>query len=283
MKYSVLSSRSLQFYTLFIFVFAIFFFYSFINIAKVYSSGIGRDNLKNVHAENSDNISKQSYYSLTFSNGYSAGIYDAQLHKLTTFTDMIYWFRDPLTERKNLLKEAYFGIKLENGETIWLKDITEKSLEYFEESGIISVTYSIDGMILECYYFAPFTSGKHNIVMMAVLKDAGNKKILDFIDSDSSVLTSRSENKIGGDLYYQVTLNLGSENLEEASLEKEIDFWRTFHSVEPAIPDKYRKLYRQSTAFLKMAQCRENGQILASLPPGEWSIAWTRDMCYAIA
>ena len=138
-------------------------------------------------------------------------------------------------------------------------------------------------MILECYYFAPFTSGKHNIVMMAVLKDAGNKKIVDFIDCDSSVLTSRSENRIGGDLHYQVTLNLGGENLEEASLEKEINFWQTFHSVEPAISDKYKKLYRQSTAFLKMAQCRENGQILASLPPGEWSIAWTRDMCYAIA
>ena len=283
MNYSVLSSRSLQFYRLFIFVSAILFFYSFVDIAKASSSGIGRDNLKNVYAENSDNISKQSYYSLTFSNGYSAGIYDAQLHKLTTFTDMIYWFRDPQTERKNLLKEAYFGVKLENGETIWLKDITEKSLEYFEESGIIFATYSIDGMILECYYFAPFTSGKHNIVMMAVLKDAGNKKIVDFIDCDSSVLTSRSENRIGGDLHYQVTLNLGGENLEEASLEKEINFWQTFHSVEPAISDKYKKLYRQSTAFLKMAQCRENGQILASLPPGEWSIAWTRDMCYAIA
>ena len=272
-----------RFYLLLFFIAAVLYIHN-LPVALASTVGIGLNSKMDTdNIAGNNNLSKQSFFMLPFSNGYSAGIYDAKLHKLTAFYDMIYWFKDPQTERRNLLKEAYFGIQLDNGKIIWLKDINEKSIEYFEESAIVNAIYNIDGTVLECYYFAPFTSGKHTITMMAVLKDAGNKKIVDFIDSDSSVLTSRSENKIGGDLHYQVTLNLGGENLEEASLEKEIDFWRTFHSVEPIIPDKYKKLYRQSTAFLKMAQSRENGQILASLPPGEWSIAWVRDMCYAIA
>lgn len=276
----------IKFSKFYLLLFLIVSFLYTLNIPTAIAStvGIGLNSKMNTDSiAGNNNVSKQSFFMLPFSNGYSAGIYDAKLHKLTAFYDMIYWYKDPQTERRNLLKEAYFGIQLDNGKIIWLKDINEKSIEYFEESAIVNAIYNIDGTVLECYYFAPFTSGKHTITMMAVLKDAGNKKIVDFIDSDSSVLTSRSENKIGGDLHYQVTLNLGGENLEEASLEKEIDFWRTFHSVEPIIPDKYKKLYRQSTAFLKMAQSRENGQILASLPPGEWSIAWVRDMCYAIA
>ncbi len=45
-------------------------------------------------------------------------------------------------------------------------------------------------------------------------------------------------------------------------------------------------LFKQSLAVIKMAQCREKGnsfgQILASLPPGEWTYTWVRDGVYAI-
>jgi len=46
-------------------------------------------------------------------------------------------------------------------------------------------------------------------------------------------------------------------------------------------------LTRQQAAFLRMAQVRSPGggygQILASLPPGIWNIAWVRDMAFATA
>lgn len=45
-------------------------------------------------------------------------------------------------------------------------------------------------------------------------------------------------------------------------------------------------LWLQSAAVLLSGQVREpgrsHGQIVASLPPGQWNISWVRDMCYAI-
>jgi GH15 family glucan-1,4-alpha-glucosidase len=74
-----------------------------------------------------------------------------------------------------------------------------------------------------------------------------------------------------------------------ALLAREKAFWDAWHAGEilppGATPDEIAVM-RQSGAVLKMAQCREGGagagQILASLPPGQWNIAWVRDACYAI-
>ena len=255
----------------------------FINISPTSAADIGTDRVINFNNEGvGENLNQRSIHMLPFSNGYSAGIYDAKLHKLSAFYDMIYWFKDPESERKNLLEEAYFGVERKNFSVIWLKDIVENTLEYYEESGIIHATYNINGIHLECYYFTPFTVGKHTMTMIAILKNAENEEIIDCIKCDSNVLINRSTYKKGNDLYYKITLTLKGEIFEEATLEKEIQFWREFHSVEPEIPETYKTVYRQQTAFIKMAQSRENGQVLASLPPGEWSICWARDMCYAI-
>jgi hypothetical protein len=48
-----------------------------------------------------------------------------------------------------------------------------------------------------------------------------------------------------------------------------------------------RKLWRQSEVILRMGQIRErarknDGMILASLPPGEWHTGWVRDATYAV-
>lgn len=74
-----------------------------------------------------------------------------------------------------------------------------------------------------------------------------------------------------------------------ALLARERAFWDAWHKGEivppGATPDE-AALIRQSTAVLKMAQCREGGasagQVLASLPPGQWNITWVRDACYAV-
>ena len=54
--------------------------------------------------------------------------------------------------------------------------------------------------------------------------------------------------------------------------------------------DDEKKLWRQSEAVLRMGQVRQpntatrknNGMVLASLPPGEWHTGWVRDAMYAI-
>ena len=73
----------------------------------------------------------------------------------------------------------------------------------------------------------------------------------------------------------------------------EVAFWDAWHAsdVLPAgLSADERRLARMALAWLKMGQVREpardggnpTGQILASLPPGQWNIAWVRDAAYAI-
>lgn len=82
----------------------------------------------------------------------------------------------------------------------------------------------------------------------------------------------------------------GSDSL----LEAEREWWRAFHArdrLPAALAGNALALARQSLAMLAMSQVREpnspgrtpHGQILASLPPGEWNRAWVRDQSYAVA
>lgn len=69
---------------------------------------------------------------------------------------------------------------------------------------------------------------------------------------------------------------------------QEMDRWRVQPGAEVKT-DAERKLWRQSETVLRMGQVREpnnakrsgSGLILASLPEGEWFIAWVRDMTYS--
>lgn len=70
----------------------------------------------------------------------------------------------------------------------------------------------------------------------------------------------------------------------------EMNSWRKDPAPKIFQNSDERELWRQSETVLRMSQLREenrsgrinNGMILASLPPGKWSIAWVRDMAYAI-
>lgn len=72
-------------------------------------------------------------------------------------------------------------------------------------------------------------------------------------------------------------------------LEDEQTWWNNWHYAErmpSGVSSEEAAVYRQATAVLKMAQCREEGksygQVLASLIPGIWNMAWVRDGIYSI-
>lgn len=72
-----------------------------------------------------------------------------------------------------------------------------------------------------------------------------------------------------------------------AMVEGEVRDWEAWRVAPPAgLSPAETRVYRQSESVLRMAQSREEGaaggQLIASLPPGIWSIAWTRDMSYAL-
>ncbi len=69
--------------------------------------------------------------------------------------------------------------------------------------------------------------------------------------------------------------------------------WLAAAKLPGGLSESETALYRQQLAILRMAQSREpnriqddalpSGQLVASLPPGQWNIAWVRDACLAIA
>ncbi|MBN1770757.1 MAG: hypothetical protein JXB32_05815 [Deltaproteobacteria bacterium] len=72
-----------------------------------------------------------------------------------------------------------------------------------------------------------------------------------------------------------------------AVLADELSAWTTWHAAPPpGLSADETAVWRQSVAVLRMAQVREpapsGGQLLASLPPGQWNITWLRDMSYAL-
>lgn len=80
-----------------------------------------------------------------------------------------------------------------------------------------------------------------------------------------------------------------SENVPASFIESEEAFWTDWHSATTLpenLSEEEKKLFLQSAAVLKMGQCREEGpaygQILASMPPGMWNIAWVRDGAYSL-
>ena len=72
----------------------------------------------------------------------------------------------------------------------------------------------------------------------------------------------------------------------ETVLNDEIAAWQSWRAPAPAGASTLEAAaFDQAQAVLRMAQVRAtgkpDGQILASLAPGQWNIAWVRDMAYA--
>ncbi|WP_100486980.1 glycoside hydrolase family 15 protein [Sporolactobacillus pectinivorans] len=141
---------------------------------------------------------------------------------------------------------------------------------------------------------------------------ANNGKLDDHVVSEGNDISAGFENRTnelaaGQSKWYGVIIGLNEDRNEsnlsddvlslantalsspEALLTQEKDWWANWHSKEkmPAgLSEQEQQVYRQSTAVLKMSQSRESGssygQVLASLIPGEWSIAWARDGNYSI-
>ncbi len=95
----------------------------------------------------------------------------------------------------------------------------------------------------------------------------------------------------GGDVALfgrQVDAALGGRS-PEAILEAERADWTAWHASglwPDGASEEELAIARQSLAVLRMGQVREpgapNGQLLASLPPGMWDIAWVRDGLLAV-
>lgn len=103
------------------------------------------------------------------------------------------------------------------------------------------------------------------------------------------------EKALDADLQTQAGAWLAGRTAEQV-LADELAGWQAWHGADvipKALDSQAEALLRRSLALLRMGQVREpdfgpphtnqtpHGQIVASLPPGIWHIAWVRDQAYA--
>jgi hypothetical protein len=79
---------------------------------------------------------------------------------------------------------------------------------------------------------------------------------------------------------------IGTRTAEQL-LAAEIDDWSHWLTpAPPALSAREQAVYAQAQVMLRMGQVRDggggDGQMLASLAPGDWPVAWVRDMAYAV-
>jgi len=106
-----------------------------------------------------------SYDALPFSNGFGSLVYNISAAKLDTFQEHLYGYYDENTESMDILHDAYFGIRSE-GQSAWLSDEPLLEAEYIQGTGIVRVEHVYDGISVTQYFFAPYASGEHMLVML---------------------------------------------------------------------------------------------------------------------
>ena len=238
---------------------------------------------------------KKSFYQLVTSNGLIAAVYNEKRENIESVRPYIFQAFDSANFVGPILKDLKVNIKSRPLKTF-----------YKENTHVITVKYPS----LEVNYFASFTNEdkvfyidiigssskvsscsinyklqKTNVLIDSVLfKRTGDKSEKYFLISYTDSL--QTDNKI---------IAKAKENLiknKENLLSNEIEFMKKIFArakIPNGISVKQHNLIEQSISVLKMAQVpsegtfhKGRGQILASLPPGGWNIAWVRDGCYSI-
>jgi hypothetical protein len=318
---------------------------------------------------------------LPVSNGFGSAAYSIESHKLTTFTRHLYASWNPGVETVDWCYDVFFGLRA-GGQNRWLAGVTEDSVEYLEGTGILKTVHTHQDLMIEAYWFSPFSLDMPVLIATAMVTNTGSTALTDSAafmlfnfhlgdggtggesiawdaERQAFLETGRTgapvavywplvppehhgatpENpyqlvEAGGEMrdvdsagptddvvagfqfnvpddgilqagesfWVGAAVALGDAQDLDAYLQgadprqlmlDEVAFWDAWHAsdVLPAgLTADERRLARMALAWLKMGQVREPphdggnpaGQILASLPPGQWNIAWVRDAAYAI-
>lgn len=237
---------------------------------------------------------KKSFYQLPTANGLIAAVYNERRNEIENVFPHIFKFYD----ENKLVKPFVKSIKLNTKQ----KPI---SVKYLENSHIISIQYPNFSL----KYFAPFSTNEK--IFYAVL--SGKKETIlplsfSYKTLENDVLVDSVFLKANNSFHkyflfsFNDSLHNNSVGIKQAVsrirdqkfdlVSEELNFMlKVFTKAHyPAgINFNEKNIYQQSIAILKMAQTTEkevfpksSGQILASLPPGVWSICWLRDGMYAL-
>jgi len=248
----------------------------------------------------------RSYYQLPFTNGIGAANYDVEACEFNHFYPHIYRQYDDTTVTQLILAGAK-PILYHEGNTIFLDTLRSIRAGYLSGTGIIKHVLQGQDFQLTLYAFAPFRISKAMWIFFLVLEsDKIDQYALNFIfrQLDPYMNVGKWSYQRGRQkwltmfLYYpgQGTITrqeflrkYKNEHPGFSALTAEIDWWQQWQA-QTRRPDQIsatqKRLYHQSLAFIKMAQCREEfparGQIIASLPPGKGNWTYALDQAYAV-
>lgn len=256
-------------------------------------------------------VAQNSWPHLPMANGFSALHFNAQKLEIDSFYPHIYGAPAPELKTENLIKRAGFAVQLPKG-NLALRKLPRKQLGFIPGTGIVRLVQEAYGFKVNSYYFAPMTIPARSLIAIIEVTNADKYDLqpenlrFDFqLSTDARFerlqLTSTSDSSIwraeifiyAPDASPDLMLELKKrfkDGLPERVLDAEQRWWESWH-MDSEIPrsilgDEYL-LTRQSSAFIKMAQCQEPGsaygQIVAALPPSENRYCWPADAAYAIA
>ncbi len=230
----------------------------------------------------------RSWTKLPIANGFGAAVVDAATGEIEAFRPHMYKAIDSTREVSAVLGRAWL--------TSAGKPIGEPTAVRYEAgTGIVRLAFSGG---IEAVAFAPMSVDGPVVCVLVrgatepTLKTSGEKagfgvRPLGFAGGWTGFVLDARTAATGVSSETAAALPIGSGDVYLAA---EQAFWAALQGrakLPPNLSGDRAALYRQSLAVLKMAQVREpgrgNGQILASLPPGQWNIAWVRDGAYAVA
>jgi hypothetical protein len=272
---------------------------------RVYDMGLGGgitggvlgivDSLGYVRALNLTPGPKASWKHIVTSNGLLAAVINTGNGSVEEVYPRIYQSYDSARNVEPFLR----GLRLQ-GEKAPVR------VSYRRNTHVVRAVYRS----LDVSYFAPFTTGER--VLYAVIE--GKKSAVEgaayvwdqAVDGlrTTEIAFPQGENEVRKYVLFAVRDSLSGDEgdvrpsiarlrTSQGSLLEDEEGYMRFLFGRTTLPDSLssaeRDLVEQSITVLKMGQVspyeseeRSRGQIVASLPPGGWNIAWVRDGCYAI-
>ncbi|MDD8019390.1 MAG: hypothetical protein PHP42_13540, partial [Bacteroidota bacterium] len=238
---------------------------------------------------------KKSWHKLTTSNGLIAAVYDEKKNAIETALPHIFQAYDSGKAVRAFAMNIHPKISA-----------MPKTVSYEANTHVIRTDFGN----FSIYYFAPFTTQEK--ILYAVVR--GKEKEISEIEFEfhsgfGEMLTKHAERKEKNgtaEKYFLFSFNDSLHNNTEAIdsaakrisaeqtsvVDDEIHFMKNIFSsctFPKGLSKQERNIVEQSISVLKMSQVGEaeifphsRGQVLASLPPGVWNIAWVRDGRYAI-
>ncbi len=238
---------------------------------------------------------KKSYYQITTANGLIAAVYNERRNEFENVFPHIFKFYDFEKPVSPFIK----SLKL-------VCNQKPVSVKYLDNTHIINVDYNN----FNVKYFAPFVANEKILYAVLTGKESEvGKYFFSYRKVNAEILVDSVTIKKDGDQiekYFLFSFNDSLHNNTEVIkkaveriknsksdiVDDELKFMKDVFA-RATFPDGLsideKNLYEQSITVLKMAQVTENeifpkakGQVLASLPPGVWSITWLRDGMYSL-